>query len=267
MKTNILQNLSSKFGVYPTSYVDPTKVKSMLRNLWPVHSGHKLRRFGPKSDGGYLIPDDLEGIQRCYSPGVSNESGFEFDLAERGIDVYMADGSVDAPQLNHQRFHFLKSHIGSFPHEVDGIEFTTLSKWIKRTSSFEDKGDLLLQMDIEGFEYEVIYNLDWEIQKRFRIIVLELHDLQQLQSQFGFKIISQCLRKLTVTHDVVHLHANKIAGFFKIQDFNVPRLLEVTLLRKDRISGRSPILHLPHHLDPIDDSKVSQCRLNWNSGD
>ena len=40
-----------------------------------------LLRIGGDSDGGYLLPDDLENISSCFSPGVSDIFDFEFTLA------------------------------------------------------------------------------------------------------------------------------------------------------------------------------------------
>ncbi|GAA8118001.1 hypothetical protein HpBT107_13970 [Helicobacter pylori] len=37
-------------------------------------------RWGAKHDGGYLIPNDFEGIKALFSPGVGGESAFEEDF-------------------------------------------------------------------------------------------------------------------------------------------------------------------------------------------
>ena len=75
------------------------------------NSGPPLKRFGPSGDGGYLMPDDLDGIVACISPGVSTECGFDSEMAARGIDVYMADASVAGPSARHDRFHFFPKHL------------------------------------------------------------------------------------------------------------------------------------------------------------
>ncbi len=45
--------------------------------LRPFDVGHPLIRIGAFSDGGYLVPSDLQGIKACFSPGVSQQSSFE----------------------------------------------------------------------------------------------------------------------------------------------------------------------------------------------
>ena len=66
-------------------------------------------RLGPDGDGGYLVPDDLAGIEYTFSPGVSTESGFEAALAARGQRVFLADYSVDGPAEANANFAFEKS--------------------------------------------------------------------------------------------------------------------------------------------------------------
>lgn len=42
-----------------------------------VPDSKDLIRLGPNGDGGYLVPDDLTGIEACFSPGVCATSEFE----------------------------------------------------------------------------------------------------------------------------------------------------------------------------------------------
>ena len=63
------------------------EVKQLIELLYPINCKKGLTRLGPEKDGGYLVPDDLDGIEACFSPGVSNVSGFEKDCANRNIKV------------------------------------------------------------------------------------------------------------------------------------------------------------------------------------
>ena len=73
-------------------------VRSILDAMHPMAAPRQLIRIGGGGDGGYLVPDDLDGIAACFSPGVSVTSDFELGMAERSIPCFMADASVDAPQ-------------------------------------------------------------------------------------------------------------------------------------------------------------------------
>src|SRR4051812_33041026 len=99
-------------GYHVTDRTDTEDVLRVLRSLWPVDSGYPLIRLGPDGDGGYLVPDDLDGIKYAFSPGVSTESGFEAALAARGQRVFLADYSVDGPAQPNPNFVFDKKYVG-----------------------------------------------------------------------------------------------------------------------------------------------------------
>ncbi|GAA8292271.1 hypothetical protein HpBT171_11950 [Helicobacter pylori] len=56
------------------------KVEGFIKSLHPIKTEHELVRWGAKHDGGYLIPNDFEGIEALFSPGVGGESTFEEDF-------------------------------------------------------------------------------------------------------------------------------------------------------------------------------------------
>ncbi len=56
------------------------KVEGFIKSLHPIKTEHELVRWGNKHDGGYLIPNDFEGIKALFSPGVGGVSAFEEDF-------------------------------------------------------------------------------------------------------------------------------------------------------------------------------------------
>lgn len=102
--------LSNLFAVRRT---EGKEILSLIRKLRPHDCGVDLIRLGGAGDGGYLIPDDLEGIEYCFSPGVGKLSKFEDDLAERHIRSYLADSSVDGPTVSRPEFTFDKKYLGA----------------------------------------------------------------------------------------------------------------------------------------------------------
>lgn len=217
---------------------------ALIRSLRPYDSGHPLIRVGPEGDGGYLVPDDLDGIASAFSPGVEKESRFEHALAERGMSVFMADRSVDGPAVVHERFHFEKKHVGCRNDEGT----MTLDEWAKALPADHD-GDLLLQMDVEGAEYEVLMSMSEALLRRFRIVVIEFHHLQQLFDHRFFQVVRPAFEKLLAGHSVVHMHPNNCCGSVKRLDLEIPRIAELTLLRNDRFQRREPRVDFPHPLD------------------
>jgi hypothetical protein len=232
------------------------QVRALLRSMRPVATDKQLIRMGSPADGGYLIPNDVEGVRYCFSPGVAHCSAFEKDLASRGIESFMIDYSVDGPAAPSPMFHFSKRYLGALTDDV----FITMGDWLQTTISPDD-GDLILQMDIEGGEYEVIFQTPEEIWKRFRIAVIEFHDLNAVFQPMGLKLLSLCMNKLLRVFDVVHIHPNNGGGTIRNGTLEIPRMIEVTLLRKDRISSRQEAFSFPHPLDRLNFPEIPPVEL------
>ena len=73
-----------------------------------------LIRIGGDSDGGYLMPDCLDDIKYCFSPGVDVVASFEDEISKNyGIKSFMADASVNSPPFNNPYFEFVPKFLGS----------------------------------------------------------------------------------------------------------------------------------------------------------
>jgi len=231
-------------NVFPTRITDKNDIESLIINLYPVSTDKKLIRFGPNSDGGYLLPDDLQGIEACFSPGVSFVSGFEKECADRGIKVFLADKSVESPVDSHPLFHFTKKFVGVTTND----EFMTIDDWVN-DSLPNSQNDLLLQIDIEGFEYEVFLAMSDKLLNRFRIIVAEFHQIDNFWSKPFFNIASRAFYKILQTHTCLHIHPNNNGTTLNRDGLEMPQLLEFTFLRNDRFSKSDYRNDFPHHLD------------------
>lgn len=219
-------------------------IHSLVRALKPYKTDIELIRLGPQGDGGYLVPDDLMGIAACFSPGIGNITGFEKDCDKHGMKVYCADKSVETTVESDSGFNYINKYIGK---EITS-DFITLDNWVN-VSGVEEKIDLLLQMDIEGFEYDVFEMLSKELLKRFRIIVVEFHYLDLLTNKAFFESALNIFSKLLENHVCVHLHPNNCCGIKNIYDFEIPLVLEFTFIRRDRIRTLTPATDFPHPLD------------------
>jgi hypothetical protein len=192
-----------------------------------------------------LVPDDLEGIEYCFSPGVSTTADFEAHLATLNIKSFLADYSVDSPPVRKPEFIFDKKFLGADDNET----FFTLKSW-------KDKylrgymGELLLQMDIEGFEYEVIRSTPSDLLSAFRIMVIEFHFLDKLFDRFVYELIFKpCFTKLLNHFHVAHIHPNNCCGSVKTDGIEIPRVLEFTFYNKNRVARAREKREFPHPLD------------------
>lgn len=218
------------------------QLNALLKSLHPVKTKYDLVRIGGNNDGGYLLPNDLSGIATCFSPGVDFTASFEKDLACRGIYSHMADGSVDGPPEEFKILSFEKKYVGYF---TDG-DFMSLDFWVKNKSA---EGDLILQMDIEGAEYQTILAAPLETLRRFRIIALEVHHVQHWFSPLAWDTVQSFFGKLLADFHVVHIHPNNNCQFIQVDDVLMPTVFELTLLRKDRAEPEGYCTQFPHPLD------------------
>jgi hypothetical protein len=226
----------------------------VLNFLRPKPCPVGLLRIGGNLDGAYLLPRDLAGIVGCFSPGVKNRKDFEDELAtSHSIPSYLCDKSSDVDQFKTPLIPGSQTFRKVWLDTVDSEDSVTLETWVREEAS--KPGDLLLQMDIEGAEYRVLLATPAAVLHRFRVLVLEFHGLQKLNDP---SVLSQVMlpifRKLDSDFICVHAHANNGSVQFRSRPAGVacPRLLEVTLLRKDRLPGqvnKEGKVLIPHPLD------------------
>jgi hypothetical protein len=181
---SFITNILSYLNINISKSTKKIEVVNLISSLYPIKTEHKLIRIGSKGDGGYLLPDDLKNISALFSPGVDQTSEFERHCLTFGMKIFMADKSVDKPNLNldENQYSFIKKFVSCY----SSNDFITMDGWVNSTN-LDKQSELMLQMDIEGSEYECIVNMSDSLMARFRIIVIEFHNLQDLWS---FKIFS-----------------------------------------------------------------------------
>lgn len=254
MKKTIINILAAR-GISVSHCADVQVVRRLVERLHPVTTEKELIRIGENGDGGYLVPNDLDGIVACFSPGVDVKASFEEALVARGIPCYLADASVERAPVANPLIHFDKKFLGV----VDDASTITLDSWVKKYAPAE--GDLMLQMDIEGAEWPVLLNVSDQILERFRIIVVELHSLERLIDKFIFELMFATLDRLLRQFCVVHIHPNNVVTPLRVGDLVIPKLLEITLLRRDRSKPTGYARQFPHSLDFKNVANLPDCIL------
>jgi hypothetical protein len=251
--SSIPEKFADMFGILVSPMVSEDELRSYWKLVQPHSNGHDLIRVGGTSDGGYLLPNDLEGMKYCYSPGAGAVWTFEESLGDKyGIESMVCDGTIE----NYPAFRTLKSFIPKNVGLAESENVISFESWIGEAGA--DPGDLLLQMDIEGGEYPILSSIDADFLKKFRIVVLELHDLHllALPSSFSFQY-SQLMSKLLKNFDVVHLHPNNCGKSYFAHGVLFPKVIEITLHRKDRSKEQTPT-RIPHPLDLPNDTVLGE---------
>lgn len=207
--TTVVQGQRQEGKIFTERLSTPDQILEAISLLRPVGTQHDLIRLGSEGDGGYLVPDDLEGITACFSPGVFDNASFELDMATRyQVPCHMADYSVDRAPLENDLFDFEKKFVGTTVSD----EFMDFTQWVADKTRDNPTGDLLLQIDIEGGEWDVLINADEVLLKRFRTIVIELHGLNRLFARGFLSLYRSIFAKLTQNHHVLHIHPNNGGG-------------------------------------------------------
>jgi hypothetical protein len=233
-------------GLYLEKVPHASIFQNLVNLIQPIKTHFPLQRYGAEFDGGYLMPTDFEGIKTCFSPGVDVNASFELDIKNRlGIDSHLADYSVNGPPANFSPKSFLKKFIGTYDNDV----FTTLDSWVRGSEDFRLKHDMILQMDIEGGEYLSLLGTSEEVLLRFRIIVIEIHHVENWGDPRFFQIVRSFFDKITNHYWVVHNHPNNCCGLINLGGFEAPRVFELTLLRKDRAKPLGYCEFFPHTFD------------------
>jgi hypothetical protein len=259
-----LKQVSAFFGINlppktadGIQHIDSTEAWKAVEILIPKKSPKPLIRLGSAFDGGYLLPDDLTGISRCLSPGVNNFKFFEDDLATKhNIKCDLVDASSDVDCFATQLIDGMQTFYPQWLDTNNSNDSLSIAEWISMHSG--DREDFLLQIDIEGAEYRNLLSTDDHDLGRFRILILELHRVAATftRPRIFYEVMRPLLAKLDRQFICVHAHPNNALGFSKppALGFDVPRLLEVTFLRRDRFPNSSNNrtsagVSLPHPLD------------------
>jgi hypothetical protein len=227
-----------------------TEIVEVFEFLKPKASKTPLVRIGGDIDGSYLVPDDLDGITACFSPGVNRIKYFEDFLADRfGIVSHMCDFTCDVELLTTPLKPGLQTFLKKWLDVSTGEDNISLEDWMR---DHDAVGDLLLQMDIEGAEYRNILATSDETLARFRVIALEVHGLgKMLDGPILRGAIAPFFKKLARNFTTVHAHPNNCCGDFRVLDgdIRIPNVLELTLVRNDRFVPAPGPAALPHPLD------------------
>jgi hypothetical protein len=199
--------------------------KAFLNSLIPVNNGVELILIGGDGDGSYLIPNDLKNIEKCISPGYGGIAKFESELYSKfKISSVIIDPDINS-EINNSGVKFIEKFIGA----RNTQSRITINEIVKDYTQ-----DLLLQMDIEGNEYEALLGLDLDNLNKFRIIVVELHNLHFISNIWLLNnVLKPAFLDILQLFDVVVVRSSSTQTFL-ISGMRIPDTVEITFHRKDR---------------------------------
>jgi hypothetical protein len=189
-----------------------------------------LQRIGGKNDGGYLIPSGFNPSV-VFSPGVYNDDSFEKYFALRNVPCYLADFSVDTNPTSNNNLHFDKKYIGTV---LGGDNFWAFDDWVSAKGN-SNNNSMLLQMDIEGWEYNNIINASRATLNRFDVLCIEFHNFHAVGYKHGFRLMSEVFNKLLLDFVPVHVHPNNCCKPERIHNVTLPVVVEFTFYKRSKM--------------------------------
>ena len=223
---------------------DQQNILRLLRMLRTSSASCPKVRLGALGDGGYVINDDLAGLDGVVSLGIGTDVSFDLALAEQGVPVFQYDPTVDRPPVEHPRFVFRKLGWSRYDSQDTGSLDTILEE-----NQLTQCSNLILKFDVEDAEWEALQSASTATLSKFRIIVGEFHSLERIVQRPHFETVWNTFAKLTAAHVPTHLHPNNSGGVVLLEGIIVPRLLEITLLRRDRAQFTTAPHPIPTALD------------------
>ncbi len=183
-------------------------------------------RIGRKYDGGYVMCDDFKQNGIAYSFGINDDVSWDLDMAKRGYEIYQYDHTIDKLPVENKRFHFFRIGLADSLLHEDCVK--TLEEILAENRHTQEK-NMILKMDVEGAELGCFEITPSEIIAQFDQIVLEMH------GQFLDRYIdrfTQIVKKITKTHDVVHVHGNNNGLVYFLKHIAYPWAIEVTFVKR-----------------------------------
>ena len=230
---NIIKNVDYKSLVLNQqldiifSYLDNIKNESCIYQILKPKGvlGKNKVRIGAKSDGGYILLDDFKNIKIAYSFGISNEISFDKELADKNIDVFMYDHTIEALPFTNPKFHWKK--IGITYTKENNYNLKTFNEILEENGHTKEK-DMILKIDIEGGEWIILNEINKEILLQFKYIVIEFHFTNKYASKY-----QEVFQKLNQSHQIFHLHCNNCCPIINIDGYNLCSALEISFIIRE----------------------------------
>ncbi len=225
----ILKKILSNFGISTYGTVKKKEILKIVELLRPYYLGVDNIRLGGNSDGSYIVPKIIEDLEFCFSAGYGGDCSFEKNLEDFNIKSFLADYSFDEP-TELKKCEYTKKYVKSY----SSAQSININDWIEKSSPKSQK-KMILQLDIEGSEYEIIHAISENNLQKFDIIIIEFHNLFMVNNQIFYKYFLECIKKIKKDFEVFYLQPNNCCGVSNFDTVIFPNILEVTFLNKTRV--------------------------------
>ena len=143
--------------------------------------------MGVKKDGCYVMLNDFDNIKIAYSIGIKDSVQFDKALADKGIDIYMYDHTINNLPYENEKFHWKKIGIGGNYERIHMNNIQTLEEMLTTNGHLDEK-NMILKIDVEGAEWNSLKEVPEDLLIRFKYILIEYHFAKKDIQLFYYKI-------------------------------------------------------------------------------
>ena len=210
---------------------DPDKQLCIYHLIAPKEViGKKRILIGAKRDGCYVLLNDLKNIKIAYSFGIERKIQFDKYLADKGIDVYMYDHTIDSLPFDNIKFHWKK--IGIAGRTKSNKLLKSLEELIIENGHSSEK-NMILKIDVEYAEWESLRDVSFKNLNQFKYIVIEFH-FQDEKVLNDTLLYYNVIKKLYKTHQVFYLRCPNRYKIIQFGNNRICQALEVSyIIKKD----------------------------------
>jgi hypothetical protein len=191
-------------------------------------------------DGSYVILDDFKNVRVAYSFGIRREIQFDKNLADRGIDVYMYDHTIDSLPYENDKFHWKK--IGITGKNKSNNLLKSLEELIIENGHSSEE-NMILKMDVEHAEWESLKDISFKILNQFKYILIEYHFKNESLANETL-LYYNVIKKIHKTHQVFYLRCHNLYSVVNFGNNRFCKYLEVSyIIKKDYEFTNDPSIY------------------------
>lgn len=219
-----------------------------IKYLFPKDvDGKDLVRVGYPSTCAYIMLDQFSNVSCAYSFGIEESWSWDVEMAAKGIFVYMFDPyytkAGKSPEiLNNTLLKFYDYGIrGETTQEgLNDPEFErneklmTINEILKMDNNM-DKTNMILKMDIEGWEWDFLASVSSSVLEKFSQILIEFHWFDKMiKSTEKFSVLLKSFENLNKTHQLVWLNGHNGVDYCVLGGVPIPLAIEAAYVRRDK---------------------------------
>ena len=184
---------------------------------------------------------------------------FDKYLANRGIDVYMYDHTINSLPYNNSKFHWKKIGISGKSQRSKLLK--SLEELIIENGHSLEK-NMILKIDVEHCEWESLKNISNNILNQFKYIAIEFHFINEKNET---KLYYDILKKFNKSHQVFYLRCQGRDNIVTFGNNRICKYLEVSyIIKKDNIFTKDESIYPIFKFDYTGPNVNGKTEINLN---